>query len=84
VRIFVDILPGHYNRIAVLAGRESRLFSVLMNGVIVYDRGTEPPRKLVKVLCEKSDAEMLLDAAKTLCPEATAQMEKSIALHREI
>jgi hypothetical protein len=55
-----------------------------MNGVVVYDRRTTPPRKLVKVLCEKSDAEMLLYATKTLCPEATAEIAESIALCREL
>jgi hypothetical protein len=84
VKILVDIFVEHHDRIVTQVGRDSRLHSILMNGVVVYDRRTTPPRKLVKLLCEKSDAEMLLDAAKALCPEATAEIEESIALCREL
>ena len=84
MKILVDILVGHHDRIVTQVGRDSRLYSILMNGVVVYDRRTTPPRKLVKVLCEKSDAEMLLYTTKTLCPEATAEIAESIALCREL
>jgi len=41
-------------------------------------------RRVVKILCNKADAEMLRDATETLCPEALPEMEQSIKLSGEI
>jgi hypothetical protein len=79
MKILVDICSEHYDRIVARVGRDSRLYAILMNGVVVYDRQAATPKKVVKVLCEKSDARIILDAAKTLCPEATGDIEQSIA-----
>jgi hypothetical protein len=37
----------------------SRLHSILMNGVVVHDYQTGVRRRVVKVLCNKADTEML-------------------------
>jgi hypothetical protein len=40
--------------------------------------------KIIKVFCEKSDAGIILDATKAICPEATEAIEQSIALSRTL
>jgi hypothetical protein len=36
-------------------------------------------KKIVKIVCEKDDTAIILDAAKTMCPEAFEQIERSVA-----
>jgi hypothetical protein len=84
VKILVDIWMEHYDRIVAQVDRDSRLYAILMNGVVVYDRQSATPKKMVKVLCENSEAGIILDAAKNLCPEAACDIEQSIALCRTL
>jgi hypothetical protein len=62
----------------------SLVHSILMNGVVVHDYQTGVRRSVVKILCNKSDAETLRDATETLCPEALPEMEQRIKRSREI
>jgi hypothetical protein len=84
MKILVDISAENYDRIVAQIEKESRLYAIMMNGVIVYDRESEKPRRVVKVFCEQSDAGIILDAAKNFCPEATAEIERSITLLRAL
>jgi len=83
MKILVDISVNYHDRMLTHIGRTSRLYALLKNGMFIHDSpiGTG---KVVQILCDKPDAEMLLDATKTLCPEASAQVEKSITLSRPL
>jgi hypothetical protein len=83
MKILVDISVHYYDRILTGIGRDSRLYSLLINGMFVHDSKIGAG-KVVQILCEKSDAEMLRDATKNLCPEATVEIEESIALSRPV
>ena len=82
MKILVDIFAEHYDRIVAQLQRESRLYAILMCGVIVYDQQAAKPKKLIRVLCDSADASFILESTKTLCPEATNGVKKSIARHR--
>ena len=84
MRILVDISLEYYEQMVNRVAEHSRLHSILMNGVVVHDYQTGVRRRVVKILCNKSDAEMLRDATKTLCPEALPEMEESIKRASEI
>ena len=84
MRILVDISLEYYEQIVNRVAEHSRLLSILMNGVVVHDYQTGVRRRVVRILCNKSDTEMLRDATETLCPEALPEMEESIKLSREI
>jgi hypothetical protein len=82
VKKLVDILAEHYDRIVAQIQRESRLYAILMCGEIVYDQRGAKPRKVVRILCDSDDANFILESTKTLCPEATKWVKKSIARRR--
>jgi len=79
VKLLLDISAEHFERILGQITEQSRLHSILMNSIVVYDHQDGLRKKVVKILCKASDADKLLDAAKTLCPEAAVEIEKSIA-----
>jgi hypothetical protein len=57
--------------------RESPIYSIIKNGVIIE----APPgskRRVIQIVCEKDDAERLLDVVKTLCPDAFEDVRGSI------
>ena len=81
MKILVDIFGEHYNRIVAQLQRESRLYAILMCGEIGYDQRAAKARKVVRVLCDSADANLILESTKTLCPEATWWVKKSIARH---
>ena len=84
MRILVDISMEYYEQIVNRVAEDSHVHSILMNGVVIHDYQTGVRRRVVKILCNKADAEMLRHAAKTLCPEALPELEQSIKLCREI
>jgi hypothetical protein len=84
MRILVDISLEYYEQMVNRVAEHSCLHSILMNGVVVHDYQTGVRRRVVKILCNKSDAEMLRDATETLCPEALPELEQSIKRSREI
>ena len=79
MKILVDIFAEHYDRIVAQLQRESRLYAILMCGEIVYDQRAAKPKKMIRVLCDSADANLILESTKTLCPEATKWVKKSIA-----
>ena len=82
VKILVDIFAEHYDRIVAQLQKESRLYAILMCGEIVYDQRAAKPKKMIRVLCDSADANLILESTKTLCPEATKWVNKSIARRR--
>jgi hypothetical protein len=84
VKILVDISMEYYEQMVNRVAEHSHLHSILMNGVMVHDYQTGVRRRVVKILCNKVDAEMLRDATITLCPEALSELEQSIKFSREI
>ena len=82
MKILVDIFAEHYDRIVAQLQRESRLYAILMCGEIVYDQRAAKPKKMIRVLCDSADANLILESTKTLCPEATKWVKKSIARRR--
>jgi hypothetical protein len=84
VRILVDISLEYYEQMVNRVAAYSHVHAILMNGVVVHDYQTGVRRRVVKILCNKSDAEILRDATETLCPEALPEIEESTKLSREI
>jgi hypothetical protein len=79
VKIFVDILAEHYGHMLNLVSERSPVRAILMNGVVVHEARGRVRVRVVKILCAKAEAELLLEAANTVCPEATEEIEQSIA-----
>ena len=84
MKILVDILPEHYDRILSEFDEESRMYAILKNGLVLhyFEAGNE--FRTVEILCEKFYARMILGAAQMYCPEAVAEIEESIRLSRTL
>jgi hypothetical protein len=49
--------------------------SVLLNSVVMYDRQGGAPRRIVRVLANPHEVNLVLGAGKKICPEAIAEVE---------
>jgi hypothetical protein len=84
VKILIDILPEHYDRILSEFTEESRMYAILKNGLVIHHFETGNVSKTVEILCDKFHARMILAAAEMFCPEAAAEIEEAIRLSRTL
>ena len=74
MKILIDILPQHYDRILSEFTEESRMYAILKNGLVIHRFEASNEFRTVEILCEKFHARMILAAAETVCPEAVGQI----------
>jgi hypothetical protein len=82
VKILIDISPEHYDRLLSEFSEESRIFTILKNGVVIHHFEAGAEFRTVEIFCEKYHARMILAAAEIFCPEATSAIEEAIRLSR--
>jgi hypothetical protein len=83
MKILLDILPEHYDRI-LSEFDESRIYANLKNGLVLHHFEAGNDIRTVEILCEKFHARMILAAAEMYCPEATTEIEEAIRLSRTL
>jgi hypothetical protein len=84
VKISIDISPEHYDRILSAFTEESRIYSILRNGLLIHHFEASNEFRTVEILCEKFHARMILAVAEIFCPEAIAEIEEAIRLSRTL
>ena len=84
MKILVDLLPEHYDRILNEFSEESRMYAILKNGLVLHHFEGSNEFRTVEILCEKFHARMILAAAEMYCPEAVAEIEQAIRLSRPL
>jgi hypothetical protein len=84
VKILIDILPKHYDRLLSEFTEESRMYAILKNGLVIHHFKAGNEFRTVEILCEKFYARMILAAAEIFCPEATAEIQEAIRLCRTL
>jgi hypothetical protein len=84
VKILLDILPEHYDRILSEFDGESRIYAILKNGLVLHHFEADREIRTVEILCDKFHARMILAAAEMYCPEAVAEIEEAIRLSRTL
>jgi hypothetical protein len=77
--VSLDIPPEFYERMLSRCVEGSQLDKLLSGGMVMSGRQSGIRKKIVKIVCEKDDAAIILDAVKTMCPEAFDEIERSIA-----
>ena len=82
MKILIDILPEHYDRLLSEFSEESRIYAILKNDVVIHHSEAGDEFRTVEIFCEKFHARMILAAAKIFCPEATSAIEEAIRLSR--
>jgi hypothetical protein len=80
----IDISRKHYDRILSEFTKESRLYSILKNGLVIHHFEPGNDFRTVEILCDKFHARMILAAAEVYCPEAAAGIEEAIRLSRTL
>ena len=84
MKILIDISLEHYDRILSEFTEESRIYSILKNGLVIHHTEAGDASKTVEILCEKFHARMILAVAEMVCPEAAAGIEEAIRLSRTL
>jgi hypothetical protein len=84
VKILIDILPEHYDRLLSEFSEQSRIYAILKNGVVIHHSEAGDEFRTVEILCEKFYARMILAAAEIFCPEAASEIEEAIRLSRTL
>ena len=81
----VDISCAHFDLLLKYCNPFSLGYRVLKSGILVpqrYENGHV--ERLVQIRCTEEEAKMLLDLARSICPEAVPGIEKSIGVLREL
>jgi hypothetical protein len=81
--VVVEIPAEYYNRLLAGAGQNTHMGSVFRSGVML-DHPEHKARRIVRIICEDSDAEMVLEIAQAVCREAVPEIQKSISRCREL
>ena len=85
VDLTVDISCPHYDLLVKYCNCFSLGYRVLKSGVIVTRQGKSGNvERVVEIRCTQDEAKLLLDLAKSVCPEAVPEIEKSISTLREL
>ena len=84
VKILIDILPEHYDRLLSEFDEESRMYAILKNGLVIHHFEAGNEFRTVEILCDKFHARMILAVAEIYCPEAVAEIEEAIRLSRTL
>ena len=84
MKILVDISPENYDRILSECDEESRIYTILKNGLVLHHFEAGNDIRTVEILCDKFHARMILSAAEMYCPEAVAEIEEAIRLSRTL
>jgi len=85
VDLTVDISCPNYDLLIKYCNCFSLGYRILKSGVIVTRRGKSGHiERVVEIHCTEDEAKLLLDLAKSVCPEAVPEIEKSINPFREL
>ena len=80
MKILIELRREHYEALLAWAAKDSHLYSVMINAVIVRYSGQGAP--LMMMVCEEHEAKVLLDTAKQFYPEVAPEIEQAIRLKR--
>jgi hypothetical protein len=78
--MIIEMSLDHYDRFLEKCDGSSREYEILKNGLIVRHPKDGHYERLIEILCEVREAQMLLAIARRLYPEAVSPIEKAIAI----
>jgi hypothetical protein len=82
VKILIKIPPEHYDLFVAECEITSREYSILKNGVVARD--IKEDKRVIEILCDKEDADRLLDLAECRYPEIVPAIRAGLDLAREL
>lgn len=82
MRTLIEMPVEHYDLLLAECDIASREYSILKNGLVLRtDNSGE--KRVIEILCDKEEAEKLLDAASRLYPKAVPVIEARLDLAHE-
>jgi hypothetical protein len=78
VKILIELSPEYYDAFLTSCTGDRREYAILKNGIIVSRQIEGATRRLVKILCDESDAQKLLTAAKSLDLPAVGEIRRAL------
>jgi hypothetical protein len=80
---FLEMSAKHAGRILAELGKGSAASFIIKNGLIIE---SWPGVEIIRILCNDSDAEIVIEAARAVCPDAIPELEQSIRIfpYREL
>jgi hypothetical protein len=78
MKIMIQMSPEHYDGLLSKVPTESVAYSVLKNGIVESQAEGGNERRVIDILCEPTEAEILLGVANELWPKAASEIRDSI------
>lgn len=78
MKVTIEFPLERYNRLRNKCDESSPEFRVLMNGCIDRRPKGNDFERFIEILCDKKQAEALLDLATRLCPEAVPAIKRAL------
>jgi hypothetical protein len=78
MKITIALAPEHYDFLLSRTPVQLAAYAVLKNGVVILSREGGVKHRMIRILCEVSQAENLLHLAEPICPEAAAQIKEAL------
>jgi hypothetical protein len=79
VKVLIELPREHYDLFAAECDIKSPEYSILKNSIVAGGPETGRDRRTIEMLCDREEADLLLDAAKRLYPTAAPAIEKALA-----
>ena len=80
MKMIIEISLDHYDRFLEKCDASSREYEILKNALIVSHRKDGHYERIIEIACEVAEAQMLLDIARRLYPDAVSAIAKAIAI----
>jgi hypothetical protein len=83
MKVLIEMPREHYDLFAAELDIKSPAYTVLKNGIVPKSQKAAGGARTIEILCEKEEADLLLDAAHRHYPAAAPSIAEAIAGARE-
>jgi len=81
--VLIRLPPEHYDLFAAACDITSPEYTILKNNIVPRQQSTEEP-PMVEILCDMDEAKLLLEAARSVYPEAVPFIEDAMSVAPEV
>ena len=78
MKILIEMTPGQYDGMLGKISQDSPVYAILKNGVVEHPLENYAKIRVINIVCDMPEAEMLLNEAKEVWPDAALEIASSI------
>jgi len=78
MKITLEMQPQNYDSLLSKVSRNSFTYAILKNGIVENQSNDGNERRVIHILCEPFEAQVLLGVAKELWPDAALEIKNCI------